>query len=107
MVTAIDESKVSFAISDSNRRRLMDLLLEREISVKELSSHFDISMAAISQHLKILHESGLVQKRPEGPRRYYRARPESLHAVHEWTSRYEKFWKRRLRKIGEYLNSKK
>ena len=106
MQTTDKESKVFHAIADKNRRKLLDLLLGAEMPVKELTPHFDISTAAISQHLKILYETELVKKRTAGPMRLYQANPRALHEVHAWTSRYEKFWQRRLRKLGNYLDSK-
>ncbi len=105
MQTIDKESKVFHAIAEKNRRKLLDLLLGGEMAVKELASHFNISTPAISQHLKILLEAGLVKKRTAGPMRLYRTNPDALREVHEWTSRYEKFWMHRLRKLGDYLDS--
>jgi DNA-binding transcriptional ArsR family regulator len=63
-----------------------------------------VTLAAISQHLKILLESGLVARRKQGRFRYYRANPEALREVHEWTARYRAFWESRLDRLGAYLD---
>ena len=95
---------VYHAISDAKRRRILDLLCEREHSVQELMPHFDVTLGAISQHLKILREGGLVARRKKGRFRYYRARPQTLEQVHEWTERYRRFWETRLYRLGDYLD---
>jgi len=92
------------AIADSNRRKLLDLLLSQERSVQELARHFEFTIGAVSQHLKILLASGLVARRKEGRFRYYRARPETLKEVHEWTEQYSQFWESRLDRLGDYLD---
>ena len=92
------------AIADPNRRKLLDLLTDKEHSVQELMPHFDVTLGAISQHLKVLLESRLVVRRKEGRFRFYRAQPRHLEEVHDWTRRYEKFWESRLDRLGDYLD---
>ena len=96
---------IFFAIADTNRRKLLDLLADGEKPVQELVTHFDISFAAVSQHLRILYQVGLVARRPMGRQRLYRARPERLQEVHEWTARYQHFWQTHLQKLGTYLDT--
>ena len=98
------QSDVYRAIADGNRRRLLELLREQERSVQELMPHFDVTMGAISQHLRILEESGLVARRKQGRFRYYRAKPQALKRVHDWTAQYRSFWKSRLDRLGDYLD---
>ena len=100
----IKPSDVYHAIADPNRRRLLDLLREEERSVQQLMPHFGVTVGAISQHLKVLLESGLVARRKEGRFRYYRTRPEALKEVHEWTEQYRDFWESRLDRLGSYLD---
>jgi DNA-binding transcriptional ArsR family regulator len=95
---------VYHAIADPNRRRLLDLLLEEERSVQQLMPHFDVTIGAISQHLKVLLESGLVARRKQGRYRFYRTRPEALKEVHDWTEHYRAFWESRLDRLGIYLD---
>jgi DNA-binding transcriptional ArsR family regulator len=92
------------AIADPSRRRLLDLLLERDIPAQELASHFTMSFPAVSQHLSVLLKAGLVTKRAAGRQRVYCAAPHSLQAVHEWTAKYQRFWSGRLRRLGHYLD---
>ena len=104
MVRARPGGSVFKAIADANRRRLLDLLMEREMPAQELAEHFDISFPAVSQHLSVLLEARLVTRRSEGRRRVYSAAPQGLRAVHEWTAKYQRFWSGRLRSLGHYLD---
>lgn len=72
--------------------------------MQELVRYFDVTLGAISQHLKILLEHGLVTRRKQGRLRCYRASPEALREVHEWTSRYRAFWESRLDRLDDYLD---
>ena len=92
------------AIADPHRRRLLDLLLERDMAAQDLANRFQISFPAISQHLSVLLDARLVVRRSEGRRRVYSAVPRGLRAVHEWTGRYQQFWAGRLRSLGAYLD---
>ena len=97
---------VFHAIADPNRRRLMDLLASGERPVQELADDFDISLAAVSQHLGVLRDAGLVTSRPLGRQRLYRLQPAGLRVVDEWTARYRKFWQRRIRRLRTLLETK-
>ena len=72
--------------------------------MQELGAHFDISLAAISQHLKVLLEAGLVSREARGKYRYYHAEPAALQQVHDWTGQYREFWVNRLDRLGGYLD---
>jgi DNA-binding transcriptional ArsR family regulator len=95
---------VFHAVADANRRRILDLLMGGEKPVGELADHFDMTFQGVSQHLKILAAAGLVTKRRQGRFQVYRAAPERLREIHDWAAQYEKFWRRRLRKLGSYLD---
>jgi len=95
---------VFHAIADPNRRRLIDLLAEGERSVQELAQGFDITMAAISQHLAVLLESRLVSRRAQGRQRLYRLDAAPLRIVDEWTSQHRRFWQSRLKRLHSYLD---
>ena len=92
------------AIADVNRRRLLELLCEQERAVQELVPYFNVTFGAISQHLKVLRETGLVSRRTDGRYRYYRAKPEALKEVHDWIEQYRHFWESRLDKLGDVLD---
>lgn len=91
-------------IAEPNRRVILDLLLEGERSVQELTPHLNISLGAISQHLQILRKSGLVTRENRGKQRIYSIRPDRLREVDEWINRYRRFWSSRLARFGEFLD---
>jgi DNA-binding transcriptional ArsR family regulator len=91
------------AIADPTRRAILDQLRDGEQSVKQLAEPFDMSMPAISQHLQVLGEAGLVQVRKVGRQRLYRLNPEPLKEVSEWVNPYEQFWQEKLDALGKYL----
>lgn len=92
------------AVADANRRTLLDLLLDGPRPVQELGAHFEISLAAVSQHLKVLLEAGLVSREARGKYRFYRAEPAALRQVHDWTEQYRAFWEDRLDRLGDFLD---
>ena len=95
---------VFHAIADPNRRRMLDLLADGDLPAQQLASRFDISFAAVSQHLKVLHRAGLVTRRAEGRQRIYGLEPLGLREVDNWTARYRRFWQGRLRRLRSYLD---
>jgi DNA-binding transcriptional ArsR family regulator len=90
-------------IADPTRRALLDKLREGEQPVKQLAEPFKMTMPAISQHLQILCEAGLVQVRKAGRQRLYRLNPEPLKEVSDWITNYEEFWQEKLDALGKYL----
>lgn len=91
------------AIADPTRRALLDQLKGGEQPVKQLAEPFQMTMPAISQHLQILCEAGLVQVRKAGRQRLYRLNPEPLKEVSDWITNYEEFWQDKLEKLSTYL----
>src|SRR5436853_7795543 len=81
------------AIAEPRRRRILTLVRDDELSAGEIASHFDVTRPAISQHLNVLKEAGLVSERRNGTRRLYRARPDGLAELKEFL---EEFWDVRL-----------
>lgn len=92
------------AIADANRRKLLDLLRDRERCVRDLVPHLGITVGAVSQHLKILHQSGLVAWRKQGRFRFYRTRAAPLKQVDDWLERYREHWQLSLDRLGDYLD---
>ncbi|CAM2064834.1 Winged helix-turn-helix transcriptional regulator [Sulfidibacter corallicola] len=80
------------AIADPYRREMMDLLYEGELTAGELSDQFDISRPAVSRHLSILQDSGLVTVSKRGRLRVYQLNPDPLSEVFDWLHKYERFW---------------
>jgi len=84
------------ALADPTRRRILELLAEAERDAGEIGSHFDVSQPAISRHLRVLRETGLVRVRPEAQRRLYSLDPQPLADLDAWLARYRPFWTQRL-----------
>jgi DNA-binding transcriptional ArsR family regulator len=103
MVRPLAQPDVFTAIADPTRRRMVDLLHEGDRSVTDLASEFAVSIAAISQHLRVLREVGLVKVRQAGRQRFYRLRPEALKAVHDWVAVYQEFWDERFNALERHL----
>ena len=95
------------AVSDPRRREILDLLADGERSVGDLVESFDISQPAVSQHLRVLREAGLVAERREGRRRMYALRAEGLREVYDWAAHYERFWSEKLDALGVWLDGEK
>jgi DNA-binding transcriptional ArsR family regulator len=95
---------VFHAIADPTRRRVLDLLAEEEHSVSDLVDEFRISQPAVSQHLRVLRDVGLVEESRSGRFRFYRLNPAPLREVVDWAARYEKFWPQRLAALGRVLD---
>ena len=81
------------ALAEPRRRRILMLVRDGELSAGEIASHFEISRPAVSQHLTVLREAGLVDERRNGTRRFYRVRPEGLTELRKFL---EGFWDERL-----------
>lgn len=93
------------SISHPLRRRLLDRLRQKgEQPVHALSKPFQVSQPALSQHLRVLRESGLVESRRAGKERLYRLRPEPLAEVAGWLEPYARFWRDRLGELGEHMD---
>ena len=84
------------AISEPRRREILQLVRDRELAAGEIAAGFDVTRPAISQHLTVLRNAGLVSERREGTRRLYRARPEGLA---ELRSFLDGFWEDRLERL--------
>lgn len=101
------------AIADPTRREIIDLLAGHSMPINDVAKKFEISRPAVSRHIKILNECGLVVIRKEGRKRYCRADTRKLQEVIEWAFRYRKFWNKKLDALeatlamdGENLKSK-
>jgi DNA-binding transcriptional ArsR family regulator len=98
---------VFHAIADPNRRAIIRLLANQKLTVKAVAEHFPISRPAISRHIKILAESGLVVVHQKGRERLCEARLEKLDEVSDWIEQQQKTWEGRLDRLDEYLNELK
>ena len=92
------------AIADPNRRAIIGLLANQRLTVNAVAEHFRISRPAVSRHIKILKECGLVVVRQQGRERYCEVRLDKLNEVADWIEHYQKVWEQRLDRLDEYLN---
>lgn len=92
------------AIADPTRRHMLDLLRRQERTASELGVPFRISQPAVSQHLKVLRESGLVSERREGRTRRYRLEPQPLAEVAHWVAHYTHFWTEAFVALERFLD---
>lgn len=93
------------AIAEPNRRRILELLGEDERPVGELVAQLKVSQPAVSKHLRILRQAGLVEVRSEAQRRLYRVRSEPLREMYEWLHQYRRLWELRLDKLEQHLDA--
>jgi DNA-binding transcriptional ArsR family regulator len=96
-------SAVFEALADPTRRRLLELLAERERSAGELAGEFTVSRPAVSRHLRVLRDAGLVRWREDAQRRIYALRPQPLAELDEWLDRYRRFWPDALDRLERHL----
>ena len=90
-------------IAEPNRRRILDLLLEEERPVGHLVEAMHVSQPAVSKHLKVLRDAGLVEARTDAQRRVYRVRTEPLRDVDEWLRPYRQRWASTLNALERHL----
>ena len=90
-------------LAEESRRHILDLLSQDERAVGELVELLSLSQPAVSKHLKVLREAGLVQSRTEAQRRIYRVSPEPLREVDEWLTPYRRQWAGHLNALERHL----
>ena len=94
-------------LAEPNRRRILDLLRDGERPVGELVDRLSMSQPAVSKHLRVLRDSGLVDVRVDAQRRVYRLRPVPLREVDAWIEAYRRLWDQRLDRLGRHLQRMK
>lgn len=92
------------AIADPTRRQIINLIAEKPLNLNSIAENFEISRPAISQHIKILIECGLVDIQQIGRERYCEAKLEKLNEVTEWIEQYTSIWNQKLDALESYLN---
>jgi DNA-binding transcriptional ArsR family regulator len=97
------EPEVFGAISHTARRRMLDLLADGDCSVNAIAANFEMSRPAVSQHLRVLLDAGLVTEQRYGRERRYRLAPERLGPVRDWLSHYERFWDDHFGRLKRHL----
>ncbi len=92
------------AIADPTRREILGLISAQSLNLNSVAENFDVSRPAISRHIKILTECGLITIEQRGRERYCEAQLDKLHQVSDWVEQYRKFWEDKLDSLEQYLN---
>ncbi len=92
------------ALSDSTRRAILEKLAEGDFSVTELAKPFDMSLPAISKHLRILEEAGLLTREKDGRVHHIQLDSKPLQDATAWLDRYRRFWGDRFKSLEAYIN---
>ncbi len=96
-------SQTFAALSDPTRRAILARLATGEASVNELAQPFDISLPAVSRHLKVLETANLIRRRKDAQWRRCALAPEPLREASEWVEQYRRFWDTQLDQLAEFL----
>jgi DNA-binding transcriptional ArsR family regulator len=92
------------AIADPTRRQIIDLISNESMNLNSIAEKFDISRPAISQHIKILIECGIIEIEKRGRERYCKIQPSSLIPAFMWIDHHQKQWVERVDSFEKYLN---
>jgi DNA-binding transcriptional ArsR family regulator len=100
----MDRLSTTFAaLADPTRRAILARLARGEASVGDLAAPFDISLPAVSRHLKVLEHAGLIEREADAQWRMCRLKGRPLREAHGWLERYRRFWEESLDRLVEYL----
>ncbi len=103
-MTTLDPLSLTFsALADPTRRAILARLAKGEATVKELAEPFDMSLPAISKHLKVLERAGLIERGREAQWRPCRLQAEPLRTVNDWVEQYRSHWEQRFDRLDAYL----
>ncbi len=91
------------AIADPTRREIIDLIASNPQNLNAIAGKFDMTRQAVSLHIKILTECGLIHIRQQGRERYCEAKLEKLNEVHQWTEQYQQFWTHKIHALKSFL----
>jgi len=101
MPRAATTSDVFNAIAEPRRRDILDYLAQSERPVGHIVAALGLEQPSVSKHLRVLRDVGLVHVRRDGRQILYRTNAEGIRPLHEWTSRFERYWRRQLIRIKE------
>jgi DNA-binding transcriptional ArsR family regulator len=94
-------------LAEPRRQAILRLLRDGELPVGELVTRLRMSQPAVSKHLRVLKDAGLVEVRADAQRRLYRIRPEPLAELDEWLAGYRKLWASRLDRLEQHLDRRR
>jgi len=94
------------AVAEPNRRAILNYLALQEHAVGEIAAGLNLEQPAVSKHLRVLREVGLVHLRSNGRQKFYRTNADAIKPVHDWTSTFERLWRHQLNRIKERAEEK-
>jgi len=92
------------AIADPTRREIINMLATQQLNLNAVADNFDISRPAVSKHIRILTECGLITVKQQGRERFCRANLQKLKQVVDWADQYRTFWNNKLDALENFLN---
>lgn len=101
MARAATTSDPFNAIAEPRRRDILEYLAPRERAVGDIVLALGLAQPSVSKHLKVLRDVGLVDLRRDGRQVFYRMNPDQIRPLHEWTGRFERYWRTQLKRIKE------
>jgi DNA-binding transcriptional ArsR family regulator len=101
MPRATTTSDAFNAVAEPRRRDILDYLAPRERAVGDIVEALGLAQPSVSKHLRVLRDVGLVETRRDGRQIFYRTNAEGIRPLHEWTSRFERYWRNQLARIKE------
>ena len=91
------------AVADPTRRQIIGMLAKQPLNLNTIAESFDVSRQAVSLHVKILNECGLIAIKKQGRERYCEAKLDKLEEVASWVDEYRQFWKKKFKSLDKYL----
>jgi len=107
MARAATTSDAFNAVAEPRRREILNYLAPRERPVGDIVATLGLEQPSVSKHLRVLRDVGLVHMRRDGRRILYRTNAEAIRPLHEWTSKFERFWQHQLSRIKERAEQKR
>ena len=92
------------AIADPTRRQIIDIIAKQPLNLNSVAEKFDMSRQAVSLHIKILEECGLITLKQQGRERFCEVKLDKLNKVSVWVDQYKQYWEQRLDSMEKYLN---
>jgi DNA-binding transcriptional ArsR family regulator len=106
MPRAATTSDAFNAVAEPRRRQILNYLAMQERPVGDIAASLDLEQPSVSKHLRVLRNVGLVHVRRDGRRKLYRTNAEAIRPLHEWTGRFERYWRHQLSRVKERAERK-
>lgn len=98
------ENDIFVAIAHPVRRQILEALAQEKLTANEIAEPFEVTRSAISQHLSVLVETGLVSREKQGRTQLYRVQPDNLNEIYQWMQKFDGIWNTSLDRLGHLLD---